>query len=151
MTDPDTYIKSRADAVKKYIERHNLSRPDLYPIYHPVVVEKLLDHNLMMSTADKVYRSFVKHFKYPIPVQGEYFPVYRRRIVDYIVKYQRKKSYKDREMAEILQIRTERYNDMRREYKIKGRAAWECLHRLMDHRRKYPTRNMSQLSYWRNA
>jgi hypothetical protein len=149
MTDPDTYIKSRADAVKKYMERHNLSRSDLYPIHQPIVVKKLLDHNLMMSTADRVYRNFVKYFKYPIPVEGEYFPLYRRKIIDYIVKYQRKKSYNDREMAEILGISNSRYNDMRREYRMKGRKVYECLQNLMDYRRKHPTKNMSQLSYWR--
>lgn len=149
MTDPDTYIKSRADAVKKYIERHNLSRVDLYPIHEPIVVEKLFEHKVMMSTADRVYRNFAKHFKYPIPVEGEYFPLYRRKIIDYIVGYQKKKSYVDREMAEILGINNSRYYDMRKEYRMKGRKVYECLQNLMDYRRKNPTKNLSQLSYWR--
>ena len=132
------------------MERHSLSRVDLYPIHEPIVVEKLFKHKVMMSTADRVYRNFVKHFKHPIPVEGEYFPLYRRKIIDYIVKYQRKKSYIDREMAEILEITESRYNDMRREHRMKGRKVYECLQKLMDYRRKHPQKNMSQLSYWRN-
>ena len=149
MIDPDTYIKSRADAVNKYIERHNLKKADLYPIHEPKVVYDLSKHKVMMSTADRVYRNFAKHFKYPMQVEGEYFPLYRRRIIDYIVGYQKKKSYIDREMAEILGIKPSAYSDMRKEYRMKGRKVYECFQNLMEYRRKNPTKNMSQLSYWR--
>ena len=151
MTHPNKYMESRAKAVRYFIDKYNLSKDEINAIHNNKSVYRLFKHNVSLRTADEIYKNFCNRFNEQVPVDGEDFDQWKKRIVDYIVKYQRYKNYTDAEMGQILGITENRYNCMRRIYKIKDTDLWGLLGKVMDHKRKYRTKFMSQLSYWRNV
>jgi len=151
MTDPDTYIKSRTDAVRIYIHKYNISIKS-NPVTNSAILYKIIRPNsdITMKKADEIYQKFVKYYRHKIPVEGEPYHEWSRRVLKYITKFQRENEYLDKDMGELFGMHYSVYNRIKVVGNGRGRNLWRMLNIVLDHKRKHRPKYMSQLSYWRH-
>lgn len=153
MTDPKTYIRSRANAVAQYIEENNTCITH-NPVLGRRIVARLLNENsnITMRKADEVYEAFVKHYGYKKKVKGETYDEWVALVMKDIADYQDMKNMSNRDVCAIMGIKSSQFGDYyNKRMSLKGRRLWEGFQKLVQYKRRDVPIFHSQLSYWRRV
>ena len=131
MIDPQTYIQSRADAVRKYIYDNEILATKL-DIRYQVILDLITpDGYVMMKTADRIYHYFKDMVGYTIDVEGEEYETWHRKVLDEILTLQKQKNLKHIDVCHIANMSLSTYMKIRRYGGIsKGRKLYQTYQRL---------------------
>lgn len=131
MIDPETYIQSRADAVRKYIFENEIRTTKLD--IRAKTIRDLIGPNgyVTMKTADRIYHYFKDMVGYTIDVEGEQYEAWHREIVDEILTLQKQKNLKHIDVCHIADISLSTFLKIRRyDGLLRGRKLYQTYQRL---------------------
>ena len=153
MTDPDTYIESRRNAILEYIRDYKLKMKDINCSTHTIRRIKLRDQ-ITMKTIDEVYESLVKITGERKSVEGDQFNIWMQHIAWEFEDAQEEYNLKDADVCRIISMDQYKYSKMKKNIgKSRGRLIYHKLQVLLNKEdlkeKKYKPKYTSILSYWR--
>jgi len=127
MTDPDTYIQSRVDAVRRYFYETRLTYKCVEDASEATIVNMLKPHTrIKVRTADIVYQNVKRRARYYLPVEGEQYEEWHGKIFKYISDFQDRNGMGTMEISGITGIHGSRYiNAKRGNTLLNGRLLYE--------------------------
>ena len=126
MTNPEDYIRTRVDVVRRTMYQKRLTRADVSHVCSETTMIKMMKPNppVKMRTADKIYTYLRDKYDLSEPVAGEPFEEWRDKAVQEMESYREMIGMSRFKYGRRINQNLTQYYELMQGKPVKGRAIW---------------------------